>query len=313
MRSLAASSHGPAIAFTLCAVIWGSTWLAIKVGYEGLGAFTAAALRFGLAAVLLAVVMLALRLPLPRERKVWRAVVVMAVLLFLGDYGLIYWGEQGLDSGLTAVLFATFPLLTAGVGHLFFGERLTTRKLGGILLGMLGLAVVFADSLVFDPSRLPWMLAVVGAAMAAAISNQVVHRDTHGVHPASYTMPGMALGAVLLEGAALAVGEPAALPTTGLAWLSVLYLAAFGSVVAFLAYFWLQQAWGATRAAVNILVTPIIALVLGTVLLAEDPGPSAVLGTALVLAGIAVTLRAPRAAPAPPLGPPAADPVAPDA
>jgi len=203
------------------------------------------------------------------------------------------------------VLFATFPLFTAAFGHAFFSEPLTPRKLGGILLGMLGLAVVFAESLVFDPARLPWMLAIVGAALSAALGNQLVHRDTHGQHPASYTMPGAALGALLLGAVGLATGEHIALPSTGLAWASVLYLAAVGSVVAFLAYFWLLQKWGASRASMNILVTPLIALGLGAVLLGERPGWSAVLGTAMVIAGLAVTLRAPRPAP-----PPAPEPIA---
>lgn len=309
MARLADAPWAPVAAFTACALIWGSTWLAIKVGYEGIGALTGAALRFGSAALLLALLMVALRAPFPRGRKVWVLAATMAFLLFLLDYGLIYWGEQFVDSGLTAVLFATFPLLTVLVGHAWpGGERLTTRKLAGVLLGLAGLGVVFAESLAFDPARLPAMLAIVGSALAAAISNQYTHRDGAGLHPATYTMPAMGLGALMLLGAGLALGETPALPSSSAAWLSVAYLSAIGSVLAFLAYFWLLGKWGPGKSSMLVLLTPLIALFLGALVLGERPGPSAALGTALVLAGVWVTVRAPKAEPAPPVAsPPALD------
>lgn len=294
----------PATAFAACTLIWGSTWLAIKVGYAGMGALTSGALRFGLAALLLAAFMAAMRMPMP-GRAALRLAATQAVLLFLLDYGLIYWGEQFIDSGLTAVLFAVFPLLTALVSHAAGpGDRLTLRKLGGVLLGLLGLGVVFAESLVFDPSRLPAMLAVVGAALAAAFGNVIAHREGHDLHPASFTMPAMAMGALLLEGVALALGEPLALPRGALAWGSLLYLSAVGSVVAFLAYYWLLQQWGPSKASLLILLTPLVALFLGAALLGEQGGPSAWLGTALVLAGVWVTVRAPAARARQPSHPP---------
>lgn len=295
-RDFATGANGPAMAFVLCSLIWGSTWLAIKVGYTGIGALTGAALRFGLAAVLLAVAIAAFRWPWP-GRGVWRLAVLQGGLLYLIDYGLIYWGEQYVDSGLTAVLFATFPLQTAVVAHVAReGDPLTARKLGGILLGFGGLGVVFAESLVFDPSRLPAMLAIVGAALAAAVSNVFTHRWAHDQHPAGYTMAGMALGALLLEGAALALGEAPALPRGAAAWVSVLYLSAMGSVVAFVAYFWLLQKWGPSRTAMLVMLTPLVALFLGALVLGEEPGSSAFIGTALVLAGVWVTLRGPKEA-----------------
>jgi drug/metabolite transporter (DMT)-like permease len=284
----------PAVAFAACALIWGSTWLAIKVGYGGVGALTGAALRFGLAAVLLAVMMVALRMPRP-SRLALKLAVVQAVFLFLLDYGLIYWAEQQLSSSLTALLFATFPLLTALVAHVARDERLSTRKVAGVVLGIGGLGVVFADSLAFEPARAPAMALVVGSALCAAISNVITHREGGSLHPASYTMPAMALGAGLLTLAAVGIGEPLALPTGNVAWLSVLYLSAVGSVVAFLAFFALMKRWGPSKASMLILLTPLVALALGAAVLSENPGLPAAVGTALVLAGVGITLRAPKA------------------
>jgi drug/metabolite transporter (DMT)-like permease len=292
-------------AFLLCALIWGSTWLAIKVGYGGIEALTGAALRFALAGLAMAPLMLLLRVPFPREAKVWRLVAAQAVLIFLLDYGLIYWGEQFITSGLTAVLFASMPLLTALAAHaLLPQERFTAAKGAGIGLGILGLGVVFADSLVFDPASLLPMAAIVGSAGCAAVAGVLTKRDGKGLHPATYTAPAMALGGVLLGGAALALGEDLALPTTAAAWGSVAYLVVFGSIVAFLAYFWLLQRWDTTKTSMLTLLTPLVALALGAAFLGEALTLPALAGTALVLLGVLVTLRAPGGAePATPADP----------
>src|SRR6185503_11973053 len=124
--------------YILLCVIWGSTWLVIKVGYGGLGPFTVAALRFLLAGVVLAIVLPLVGARWPRRRTEWMLVLFVGVVLFGADYGLIYWGEQFLDSGLTAILFATLPLMTVAFAHLYIpGDRITARKLAGTLLAFL--------------------------------------------------------------------------------------------------------------------------------------------------------------------------------
>ena len=104
-------------AFVLLCFLWGSTWLVIKVGYGGLGPFNVAALRFFVAGFLLVPLVPMLGARWPRGRDEWRLVVFVGIVLFGADYGLIYWGEQWLDSGLTAVLFAVLPIITALLAH----------------------------------------------------------------------------------------------------------------------------------------------------------------------------------------------------
>ena len=114
------------------------------MGYGGLGPFNVAGLRFAIAAAVLAVLVPLAGARWPRGRTQWTLVVFVGVFLFLGDYGLIYWAEQYIDSGLTAILFGTFPLLTMAFAHVYVpGERLTSRKLAGGMVASLGVVALF--------------------------------------------------------------------------------------------------------------------------------------------------------------------------
>jgi len=105
--------------FGLLCLIWGSTWLVIKVGYGGLGPFNVAGVRFAIAAAVLTAIVPIVGARWPRGRAEWLLILWVGVLLFAGDYGLIYWGEQFIDSGLTAILFGTFPLITMIAAHIY--------------------------------------------------------------------------------------------------------------------------------------------------------------------------------------------------
>src|SRR5881394_248620 len=115
--------------YALLCLIWGSTWLVIKVGYGGLGPFNVAGLRFLMAGSVMAAAAILTRARWPRGRVEWVAVTVVGLFMFAGDYGLIYWAEQYIESGLTAILFGTFPLATMLAAHAYVpGEQLTKRK-----------------------------------------------------------------------------------------------------------------------------------------------------------------------------------------
>ena len=148
--------------YVLLCLIWGSTWLVIKVGYGGLGPFNVAALRFFIAGVVMTVAAWMTRARWPRGGREWRAVVAVGLLMFAADYGLIYWAEQYIESGLTAVLFATLPLVTLFVARAYLpGERITARKLTSSLLALVGTTALFADRLRLDSNAVTPMLAVL--------------------------------------------------------------------------------------------------------------------------------------------------------
>jgi drug/metabolite transporter (DMT)-like permease len=277
--------------YGLLCLIWGSTWLVIKVGYGGLGPFNVAALRFLAAGLLCAPIVPMVRARWPRGRDEWLLVSFVGVALFGLDYGLIYWSEQFIDSGLTAVLFATLPLITIFAAHLYVpGEPITRRRFAGTLLAFVGVIALFGDRLRLDPATAGAMTAVVVATGFAAAAAVATKRHGAALHPAALNAPAMLVGAVTLSAASLATGEVFTIPRDRQTIAAIAYLAVAGSVVSFLAYFSLLKTWSTTSLSFISVFTPAIALVLGFVFLDERPTPLMAVGGALILAGVALAL-----------------------
>ena len=192
--------------YVMLCLIWGSTWLVIKVGYGGLGPFNVAAVRFLIAgAVLMAIVPL-LRARWPSTRTEWPLVAWVGLVLFAADYGLIYWGEQFLDSGMTSILFALLPLVTIGFAHLYVpGDRITSRKLAGTVLAFVGIVALFGGRIRIDPAGLGPMLAIVASTVCAAAAGVATKRHGATLHPAALNAPAMLIGAAALAVASLIV------------------------------------------------------------------------------------------------------------
>jgi len=279
-----------AIYVMLC-LIWGSTWLVIKVGYGGLGPFNVAALRFLIASIVLAPIVPLFRASWPSTRTEWTLVVWVGLVLFAADYGLIYWGEQFLDSGLTSILFALLPLVTIGFAHLYVpGDRISGRKLAGSVVAFGGIVALFGDRVRLDPAGLGPMLAIVTSTVCAAAAGVATKRHGGNLHPASLNAPAMLIGAAALGAASLAAGDGLALPLDAPTWSAIVYLAIAGSVITFLGYFTLLKSWSVTSLSFISVFTPTIALFLGFVFLDERPTISSGVGAALILGGVALAL-----------------------
>ena len=256
---------------TLC-LIWGSTWLAIRIGLEGAPAFLSASLRFVVASVLLIVLIAVRGSRLPRTRTEWFLAAFVGIVLFTLDYGLIYWAENnGVESGLSAILFATMPLQTAIAAQaLKTGERLTAAKVAGTAIGFGGILVIFRGELgTAGPEKALPMLAIVLSATCAAVSTVA-----------------MGIGAVSLAGISLVAAEPWTVPSWPEGIGSILYLAVFGSVIAFVVYLSLLKRIDATPMSYIALVTPIVAVFLGVSLGNEALDPVALAGAMVTLGGI---------------------------
>jgi drug/metabolite transporter (DMT)-like permease len=284
-------SAGLALYVLLC-VIWGSTWLIIKVGYGGLGPFNVAALRFFIAGLVFVPLVRAFGARWPHGRSEWLLVIFVGIVLFGIDFGLIYWGEQFLDSGLTAILFATLPLITIVIAHLYLpGDRITPRKLAGTLLAFFGVVALFGDNVRIDPAKAVPMLAIVASAACASAAGVATKRHGNALHPTALNAPAMLVGAVALLAASLVAGEGFRLPADPGTWAAVGYLAIAGSVVTFLSYFTLLKSWSVTSLSFISVFTPAIALLLGFVFLGERPTLLAVLGAILILAGVIIATK----------------------
>lgn len=277
--------------YVLLCLIWGSTWLAIKVGYGGLGPFNVAGLRFLIAGVMFAALVPLFRARWPQGRSEWTLVTFVGVVLFGIDFGLIYWGEQFLDSGLTAILFATLPLITIGMAHVYLpGDRITPRKLAGTTLAFLGVVALFGENVRIDPSKAWPMAAIVLSAACAAAAGVATKRHGAALHPTALNAPAMLIGAAALFLASTIANERIGLPNAAAPWLAVAYLALAGSVVTFLSYFTLLKRLTVTTLSFISVFTPAIALLLGFVFLDERPTLLAGVGAVLILVGVMTAL-----------------------
>jgi drug/metabolite transporter (DMT)-like permease len=277
--------------YALLCIIWGSTWLVIKVGYGNLGPFNVAAVRFLLSGVVLAAIVPLLGARWPHSRGEWALVMWVGIVLFAADYGLIYWAEQYLDSGVTAILFATLPLITVAFAHVYIpGDRITARKLAGTLLAFFGVIALFGESLQIDVSQVRPMLAIIASAVCAAAAGVATKRHGGSLHSAALNAPAMVVGALALGAASLATGDGLKWPDDGPTWAAVAYLAIAGSVITFLVYFSLLKTWSVTSLSFISVFTPAIALGLGFVFLDERPTLWTAVGAMLILAGVVIAL-----------------------
>jgi len=281
--------------FALLTLIWGTTWAAIRVGLRGLPPFTGVSIRFALAGVVILLYAGARGIRIgrePRERRLW---LVTGGLAFAGSYGVVYWGEQWVPSGLTSVLFATFPLFVAILAHLFLpGERLSVLGGIGVCVGFAGTGVIFSEDLhrLGGPGVARAAAILLLSPLVSAISSVAVKRWGKGVAPASLTGVPM-LGAAMVLGA-IAVAAEGDLPRSfdAVSIGALLYLAIAGTVVTFLLYYWLLANVRATQASLLAYLIPLVAVTVGVLFLDEPVTGRILAGSGLVVVGVALTLHA---------------------
>ncbi|HZP96631.1 MAG TPA: EamA family transporter [Candidatus Limnocylindria bacterium] len=276
-------------AFVACCLIWGSTFLAIRIGNQSLPPEWAATLRLTLAAPLLAAIVLVRRDRWPRGGAL-RGALLFGVFNFGVNLALLYWGERVVPSGIAAVLYATVPLSTSFVAAGLGVERLVARKVIAAIVAIAGVATIFAGEMRLDVP-LEGLIAVFLAATAASLSSVLLKRAPAQPSVFATNAVGAAAGAVLCLVASIALGEDRALPSTFSAWWPVIYLTLAGSLGAYVIWTWLVGHWSVTSASYVGVVVPVIAVVLGAIALQETRSPETYLGAAIVLAAVVVALR----------------------
>jgi drug/metabolite transporter (DMT)-like permease len=279
------------IVWLLLCCIWGSTWLFIKVGLRDLPPISFAAIRFLIATAILAAIIAVRRLSLPRSAKDWWMLAGTGVLAFALNYGLIFWGEQYISSGLAALLQATIPAFGLVIAHLHLpAERMTLLKLFGVVLGVAGVGVIFSNQLTFaGPKALAGSVALVISSICVAYSNVLVKAYARNLEPTIIAGGQMFFGLFPLAIVGFtAEGSPVNFHWTGLAILSLFYLAIVGSVIAFILYYWLVRRIDVTKSMLIALVTPVTAVLLGMLVLHEEMNWRTLAGGALIMSGIAL-------------------------
>lgn len=276
----------------LTCLIWSTVWLFIKLGVRDVPPVTFAAMRLLIAILVMVPVTIALRTPRPQHGREWIAVAGTGVILLGLNYALLNWGLQHISSGLTAVLQAMTPAFALVFAHLFLpDERMTARKVIGLLLGVAGIAVIFWDQLDFGGRAFAGSVSVTLGAVCVAFAYVMVRRTCGHLHPSIITSGQMVAAFVpLFIYACILEGNPLHINWTRTAALSAVYLALLGSILAAWLNYWLLTRVGAVNLLVMGLVEPVIAILLGAWFLAERMNDRALLGGAVILISVAVTM-----------------------
>ncbi len=282
-------------------LVWGSTWLFIKVGLEDLPPFTFAGIRFVIALVPLYALAALRGARMPSKLSDWWLLSATGFLTFTCGYGLVFWGEKYLSSGLTAVYYTTYPLVGLLFAHwLIPSEPLSARRLSGALLALAGVVVIFADQLHLQGPMAAWgSLAVLLSALGGALSGVLLKSRGGHLDPLVVSLSQMTIGGLPLLAAGLLIdGNPLALNWTPKAVFSLFYLALVGTSLAFVLWYRLLQATMVTRAQFMPVLNTLVAVLLGALFLHESYGWRAAAGTAAVLCGAALSLWRRRGLPA---------------
>ncbi len=277
------------LGFVIVSLIWGSTWLGIKLGLESIPPLFGVAMRFTLAFLVLLVIVMVRRSSVPRDRSAILLYISLALFSFSLPYALVYWGEQYIPSGLASILFTIYPFVVAGLSHFFLpAEKITAYKLAGIILGFIGILVIFHADIRPGEGDLKGMAAIVGSTVLQATALVIVKRMGRHVDPVTMNFAGMGVGLIVMYTLAFAFEDPGQIRFDANGIISILYLGSFGTVVTFVIFYWLLKRVQAVYLSLMTLVTPVLAVILGALWLHETMAPSVFSGAILVFMGILV-------------------------
>lgn len=276
------------LAYTALCFIWGSTWIAIRFGLESLTPMFSAGLRFSLASIVIFVLMRIKNISLQTDKVSVRLYLLMGFFSFVIPFGLVYWAQQFIPSGMAAVLFAVYPFWVVILSYVRLpGEFIGFYKIFGTVLGFAGIVIIFSDSFVGDISNyLIGMLAVVLSGTMQAWIAVSIKKFGHHLHPLSMNFIPMVIAGISMLLIALFAEDLTTIKINENAILSILYLALFGSIVTFTSFYWLIKRVNLVILSLVAFITPIVALVLGYFLYGEVISTRHFIGAALVLTGI---------------------------
>jgi drug/metabolite transporter (DMT)-like permease len=275
-------------------LIWGTTFLAIAIMLRTIPPFAGSAMRYTSGGIMLLVFLLLFR-PRAFQGLPLRRLVLAGVLLVAGGNGFSVWAQQGVPSGIAALLISSVPVLVVVLNWVFFARRAPdARSMAGMLVGLCGVAViVFHLHSESGVARAPYVLALLAAMLCWSSGTLVSRGAVTAAQVSAGTCVQMLVGAALLSLMALVHGDWQALHPAHVAlasWLAVAYLAVFGSIVALSCFLWLLTQVSPHKATTYALVNPVVALILGATVLGEKITPSVALAVLLILAGVGLVL-----------------------
>jgi drug/metabolite transporter (DMT)-like permease len=274
--------------FLLTSIIWGSTWLVIKVGLDSIPPFYAATLRFLVAMSVLFLINLVRGSSLPTDAESRKIYLIAGLLSFSFPFALVYWGQQYIPSGLSSILFALYPLIVGIFSHFMLpSEPLNVFKVSGIVLGFSGVVMIFARDVQWSTGNATFgMVAIIASSILQAWSLILIKKHGKNIDAFHMNFGGMLIGVVILALFALIFENFSDIKLDFKGVGSVFYLGILGSVVTFSVYFWMLKKVEAVYLSLLAFVTPILAVILGSIILNEKLDFHVAYGGGLVLTGI---------------------------
>ena len=293
------------LAFAIIYFLWGSTFFAIRIGVREVPPLLFAAMRFLTAGLILYGWMIARGTP-PPTRPQWKSACLLGLLIFVFDYGLLFWAEQRVPSGIAAVMMATIPVFMALSEILVLRtQKLTLRLALALLVGLAGVAVLMSRSfhLGGTPISTEGAIALILASMSWSFASVITRRLPLPPSKVMSAAAQMVAGGLMLTLTAAALGEfrhfhPSTLSPA--AWWALLYLIIAGSLIGFTAYVWLIHHESPTKVGTYAYVNPVVAVLVGYFLGGEALGLRTILGTLFVLIGVVIITTTRKPAPAEP-------------
>ena len=274
--------------FITLSLIWSSTWMAIKIGLETVQPFYSAGIRFFLAFIFLSTFAIIKGLTFPKKFKEHLFFVGFGIVNYLVGYAAVYWGEQYINSGLASVLFAIMPFYTLILSiWLLPSETITIKKVMGLIVGLAGVIIIFSDQIQISTNNAIYGMIIISIAPAfSATGTLIAKRKIATIHPVILNTLPIFYCSIAFFLLSLAFENPSQAVFDTNAILSVVYLALFGTAIAFVLYFWMLSHQSAVLMSMITFVTPPLALVWGWVILNEQITYFLLIGLLFILMGI---------------------------
>ena len=274
--------------YVLICLIWGSTWMAIRIGLDSLTPIFSAGLRFSSAAVFVFLMMKFRKITLQKDLHSVKLYLILGFFSFIIPYGLVYWGEQFIPSGLTSIIFAVMPFFVILFSKIFITESAVGRdQIYGTIIGFGGIVIIFSENLVMNvPGYLLGMLAVL---LSSSIQGWIaVHLKKHGgkLDPLAMNFVPLVIAGICMTVLGLIFEDRTNWLFNANAIGSIFYLGFFGTSIAFTTYYWLMKKINVVLLSLSTLITPIIAVLIGWLILDEKFSLRELFGSVLVLIGI---------------------------
>lgn len=277
-----------AAGYVLICLIWGSTWLAIRLGLDSLTPLISAGIRFLIASFFILGLMRLRKITLQTDPISIRLYIITSLFSFVIPFALVYWAEQFIPSGLTSIVFAIMPFGVIVFSKIAFpDEKISFNQIIGVVLGFSGIIIIFSEQLSLNLSQqfLGILAVLVSSSMQAAIGVTIKKYGQH-LNPLSMHFIPLFFAGLIMIFAALLLENSEAWSFNLTAISSILYLAFFGTVVAFTTYYWLLKRVNIVILSLSSFITPIVAVILGWLVLTEQFSLQTLVGSGFVLIGI---------------------------